>query len=139
MFGALDTATSGLIAQRIRMDTIAGNIANMHALERKDGKPGPYQRRIALFQAGDPKRGRQAPGVHVSGIVEDPSPGPMVWDPQHPLAMPSGEYKGYVRMPNVDISTEMVNAIEAARAYEANVTVVEATKNMISSSLRLLA
>jgi flagellar basal-body rod protein FlgC len=139
MFGALDTATSGLIAQRIRMDTIAGNIANMHATERLDGRPGPYQRRVALFASGDPTRGQGAPGVHVSRIVEDPSPGPLVWDPDHPNAIQSGPEKGYVRMPNVELSTEMINAIEAARAYEANATVADAVKNMISSSLRLLA
>ena len=139
MFGALDTATSGLIAQRIRMDTIAGNVANMYATRRQDGQAGPYRRRIALFQAGDPARGRNAPGVHVARIVEDPAPGPLVWDPNHPDAIQSGRYQGHVRMPNVDLSTEMVNAIEAARAYEANVTVADATKNMISSSLRLLA
>jgi flagellar basal-body rod protein FlgC len=139
MFGALDTATSGLIAQRIRMDTIAGNIANMHATRRLDGRPGPYRRRVALFAAGDPARGREAPGVHVSRIVEDPSPERLIWDPNHPHAIQSGERKGYVRMPNVELSTEMINAIEAARAYEANATVADAVKNMISSSLRLLA
>jgi flagellar basal-body rod protein FlgC len=139
MFGALDTATSGLIAQRIRMDTIAGNIANMHATRRADGEPGPYQRRVALFASGDPQRGRGTPGVHVSRIVEDTAPGPMVWNPKHPDAIQGGEKAGYVEMPNVDLSTEMVNAIEAARAYEANATVADAVKNMISSSLRLLA
>ncbi|UCG33040.1 MAG: flagellar basal body rod protein FlgC [Phycisphaerales bacterium] len=139
MFGALDTATSGLIAQRIRMDTIAGNIANMHATQRLDGRPGPYQRRVALFASGDAERGRGAPGVHVSRIVEDPSPGPLIWDPNHPHAIQSGAQKGYVRMPNVELSTEMINAIEAARAYEANATVADAVKTVISSSLRLLA
>jgi flagellar basal-body rod protein FlgC len=139
MFGALDTATSGLIAQRIRFETIAGNIANMHATRRVDGQPGPYQRRIALFAAGDPRRDQGAAGVHVSRIIEDPSPGPLVWNPDHPDAIRSGPRKGYLRMPNVDLSTEMVNAIEAARAYEANITVADAAKNMMSSSLRLLA
>ena len=110
MFGALDTATSGLIAQRIRMDTIAGNIANMHATQRLDGRPGPYQRRVALFASGCPARGRGAPGVHVSRIVEDPSPGRLIWDPNHPHAIQSGERKGYVQMPNVELSTEMINA-----------------------------
>jgi flagellar basal-body rod protein FlgC len=75
----------------------------------------------------------------VSRIVEDPSPGRLVWDPKHPHAIQSGARKGYVRMPNVELSTEMINAIEAARAYEANATVADAVKNVISSSLRLLA
>ena len=139
MIGSLDIATSGLIAQRVRMDTIAGNIANMQATRRADGQPGPYRRRIPLFQAGNPSKGKNAPGVHVARIVEDPSPGRLVYQPDHPDAVRNGQLAGYVRFPNVELSTEMINAIEAARAYEANITVADAIKNLISSSLRLLA
>lgn len=139
MIGSLDISTSGLVAQRIRMDTIAGNIANMSATRRADGQPGPYRRRVPLFEAGNPSGGRGARGVHVSQIVEDPSPDRLLYDPNHPDAIQNGPQAGYVRYPNVDLSTEMINAIEAVRAYEANLTVAEATKNMISSSLRLLS
>lgn len=139
MFGALDISTSALIAQRIHLDTIAGNIANMHATRDADGKPNPFRRRVALFATGDPLRGPDAPGVHIDRIVKDPSPLHLKLDPGHPDAVQSGPLKGYVRLPNVDLSTEMINALFAARVYEANVTVMEMTKTMAASSLRLLA
>lgn len=136
MFGSLDISTSGLVAQRVRMDTIAGNIANAQATRRTDGEPGPYKRRMALFATGNSEGG---PGVHVERIAEDPSRGPMVHMPWHPDAIQSGPQKGMVEYPNVDYATEMVNAMLASRAYEANVTAMEATKDMISSTMRLLA
>lgn len=138
MYGALDISTSGLVAQRVRLDTIAGNIANKDATSRADSRPGPYRRRVVLLAPGNPQAGRDAPGVHVRGIVEDPSPPRLVWDPQHPDRIRSGPLAGYVRYPNVDLTVEMVNAIEAVRAYEANLTVAEATKSMLRASLQLL-
>jgi flagellar basal-body rod protein FlgC len=139
MFGSLDTSASALTAQRIQMNTIAGNVANMHATRDAEGNPNPYRRRVALFSTGNPAAGRGAPGAHVREIVQDPSPFRTVFDPSHPDAIQSGPQTGYVRMPNVDLSTEMVNALFAARVYEANVTVMEVTKSMAASSLRLLA
>lgn len=136
MFGALDISTSGLVAQRIRLDTIAGNIANAQATSRADGQPGPYKRRMALFAEGN---GRGGAGVHVEKVVEDVSRGPMVFQPDHPHAIKMGPHKGYVEYPNVDYATEMVNAMLASRAYEANVTAMEAAKSMMSSTLRLIA
>lgn len=139
MFGALEISTSALVAQRVRMDTVAGNIANAFTMVDAQGRPSPYQRRVALFASGNPSAGPDAPGVHVASIEKDQTPGRLEWAPEHPHAIREGRLKGYVRMPNVDLSTEMVNAIEASRAYEANVTVMDITKSMISSSLRLLA
>ncbi len=139
MFGSLDISTSALTAQRIQLDTVAGNIANMYATRDADGNPNPYRRRVAMFATGNPAAGRGAPGVHVTEIVEDPTPFHMKFDPTHPDAIQSGPRQGYVRMPNVDLSTEMINAMFAARVYEANVTVMEVTKSMAASSLRLLA
>ena len=136
MFGALDISTSALIAQRIRLDTIAGNIANAQTTIRDDGEEGPYKRRFPLFTTGD---GRGGPGVHVKEIREDPSDPKMVYEPGHPHAIQTGPKKGYVAYPNVDPSTEMINAMLASRAYEANITVMEMTKSMQSSALRLLA
>jgi flagellar basal-body rod protein FlgC len=111
----------------------------MHATRNADGEPIPYRRRVAMFATGDPSRGRTAPGVHIESIVEDPSPFRLTFDPSHPDAIRSGKQQGYVRMPNVDLSTEMVNALMAARAYEANITVMDVTKHMAASDLRLLA
>jgi flagellar basal-body rod protein FlgC len=139
MFDALDISTSALVAQRRQLDTISGNIANAHTTRDVDGQPNPYRRRVALFASGDPSRGREAPGVHVARIVEDPAPFHLKYEPWNPDAIASGPRKGYVRLPNVDLSTEMINAMFAVRAYEANVTVMEITKSMAASDLRLLA
>ncbi len=133
MFGALDISTSGLVAQRVQLDTIAGNIANAQTTQRLDGKPGPYLRRVALLSSGDAKGN---PGVRVQSVVED-TKGPVrkVKDPTHPHA----DADGIVAYPNVDMATEMINAMVAVRAYEANITAIEATKSIISGTLRLLA
>lgn len=136
MFGALDVSTSALVAQRIRLDTIAGNIANAQATRRADGEPGPFKRRVAVFETGD---GTGRPGVHVPEVRQDDSPGRLVFDPGHPDAIRNGPLTGYVEYPNVDLSTEMIDAMLASRAYEANISAMEVTKNMLSSSLRLLA
>lgn len=136
MFGSLDVSTSALVAQRVRLDTIAGNIANAQALRRADGQPGPFQRRIAVFASGD---GAGRPGVHIQEVREDDSPPNLVWDPGHPSAVKTGPNAGYVEYPNVDMTTEMVDAMLASRAYEANIAAMEVTKSMMSSSLRLLA
>ena len=139
MFGSLDISTSALVTQRVNLDTIAGNVAGMHTTRDANGNPTPYRRRVALVAPGNPAAGPGAPGVHVAAVVDDPSPFPLVHNPGHPDAIKTGPQAGYVRMPNVDHSTEMVNALQAARVYEANVTVIEATKALASSSLRLLA
>jgi flagellar basal-body rod protein FlgC len=136
MFGTLDVSTSALVAQRVRLDVIAGNIANAQATRRADGWPGPYRRQVAVLAAGD---GRGGAGLHVQEIVEDPSPGRLVYEPGHPDAIPDGPRKGYVEYPNVDPATEMIDAMLASRAYEANIAAMEVTKTMISSTLRLLA
>jgi len=133
MFGALDISTSGLVAQRAQLDTIAGNVANAQTTRRLDGGPGPYLRRVALLAAGN---GVGGAGVQVTRVVEDTrSPVRPVKDPGHPDA----DENGLVHYPNVDLATEMVNAMVAARAYEANVTAMEATKSIIAGTLRLLA
>ncbi len=134
MFGALDISTSALVAQRQRLEVISDNIANQNSLYDEKGNYAPFRRRIALFASGDPKSGRPQ-GVHVRDIVQDPAPLRAVYEPDHPAA----DARGYVYYPNVDPAHEMVNALEAARAYEANVTAAEATKSMMQSALRLLA
>jgi flagellar basal-body rod protein FlgC len=134
MFDALDIGASGLQAQRTRLDTIAANIANVNTTRDANGNKIPYRRRFVVFapgQANDPNK----PGVHVSSIAQDPSPFVKRFDPGNPDA----DADGYVKLPNVDLSIEFVNALEASRAYEANVTMIETTKAMMNSSLRLLA
>jgi len=136
MFGSLDVSTSGLVAQRTRMDTIATNIANAQTTGDAAGRANPYRRRFVVFATGDERGG---PGVRVTAVREDPAPFPLRWDPNHPHRIREGPDAGYVRMPNVDYSTEMVNAIEASRAYEANITAMNVTKQMISATFKLLA
>jgi len=133
MISTINISTSGLVAQRIQLDTIAGNIANAQTTRRLDGKPGPFLRRVALLSEG---AAGGKPGVHVADVVEDNRhPTRAVKDPSHPDA----DENGIVYYPNVDMATEMVNAMIAVRAYEANVTAMEATKSIIASSMRLLA
>lgn len=137
MFAAMDISTSALVAQRTNLDVIAGNVANMFTTRGLDGSP--YRRRVAMFAEGNPAKGKGAAGVHVQSIARDPAPFRREFDPSHPDAIKSGPETGYVLKPNVDPSTEMVNAMTAVRAYEANVTVMEISKSMAATSLRLLA
>lgn len=133
MFEALDISSSALGAQRIRMDVIAGNVANMNTLRNVRGEHEPYRRRVALLESVKERDG--TPGVRVGKIIQDPSELRRVYEPGHPDA----DADGYVKYPNIDLAMEMVNMMEASRAYEANVTMMETTKAMISSSLRLIA
>jgi flagellar basal-body rod protein FlgC len=134
MYGALDISTSGLIAQRTRLNIIAANIANQNAILNADGEYDPYRRRFAVFAPGDPARGSDE-GVHVASIEIDRGPLRPVLQPGSPYA----DADGYVRYPNVDPVIEQMNAMEAQRAYEANITAIEATKSMFSVALQILA
>jgi flagellar basal-body rod protein FlgC len=134
MFDTLDISASGLQAQRTRMDTVAANIANLNTTRDAAGRPNPYRRR---FASGLAAKGPNAhkPGVHVQNIEQDPSPFNRKFEPGHKDAGPDG----YVLYPNIDLSVEFVNALEASRAYEANVTTMEVTKSMMNATLRLIA
>lgn len=143
MYGALDISVSGMVAQRTRLDTIAANLANSDAILDAEGNPNPFRRKIAVFSAGDPTartdQGRSL-GVHVSEIAEDQSEFRKKYDPDSPFARPAGDPDaGYVLYPNVHSAMENVNAIDAMRAYEANVMAAEASKAMMAQALRLIA
>lgn len=142
-FSSLDISASGLTAQRLRMDLISQNIANANTTRTENGTP--YRRKVLVFQqrggdrpfssylteAGKSKIGTG--GVRVLRIAEDQSPLKRVYDPGNPDA----DKDGYVLMPNVDITTEMVNMISATRSYEANVSALNATKNMAMKALEI--
>jgi flagellar basal-body rod protein FlgC len=134
MFGSLDISTSGLVAQRTRLEVISANLANRDAIIDAKGNYAPFRRRVAIFSQGDPSTGKNQ-GVHVSRIERDPSAFRKAYEPGHPNA----DAQGYVNYPNINSAMETINAVEAMRAYEANITAAEATKSMFSSSLRLLA
>jgi flagellar basal-body rod protein FlgC len=142
-FKSLDIGASGLTAQRLRMDTISQNIANVNTTRTEDGTP--YRRRDVVFEErNDPESFSSAlssaseklnggNGVRVTKIVEDSTPFKKVYDPGNPDA----DTDGYVSMPNVDVVTEMVNMISATRSYEANVTSINATKSMAMKALEI--
>ena len=136
MIGTFDITSSALVAQRTRLDVIAGNLANAHATHQDDGTASPYRRRFVTFMTGDGQGGR---GVHVDEIQEDPSAFRLQYAPNHPDRIRSGEYADYVQLPNVNLTMEYVDAMEASRAYEANVAMMSVTKEMTRQAIRLFA
>jgi flagellar basal-body rod protein FlgC len=145
LFDGLDVSATGLTAQRLRMDVTAENLANAQTTRGANGKP--YQRKDVILEeipqngfgaqlssAMGAGTGNGAGGVQVAGIVADRTPGKLVYDPGNPDA----NAQGYVRMPNVDTVSEMVDLIDASRAYEANVTAMQSTKQMLAKTLDLL-
>jgi len=134
MFGSLNTSASALVAQRTRLETISANIANANSIEGPNGEYDPFKRRIAVFAQGDPATGSDQ-GVHVREIMQLPK-FTQKYEPDSPYADPA---TGMVKYPDISPETEVINAMAAFRAYEANVTAAEATKSMVQASLRLLA
>lgn len=130
IFNSIRISASGLSAERLRMDTISSNLANVNTTRGEDGKP--YVRKIAVFQeAIDKANGTN--GVKAVGIVEDKSELPKQYDPSHPDA----DEDGYVTMPNVNVLNEMADMMVATRAYEANIDTLNATKSMFSKALEI--
>jgi flagellar basal-body rod protein FlgC len=134
MFDALDIPASALTAQRARMDTIAGNVANIDVTRNANGEKIPYRRKFVVLAPGSDADAAK-PGVHVQSVQEDQSAFRKVYDPGNADAGPDG----YVQYPNVDLAIEQVNMMEASRAYDANVTIMDTMKAMIASDLRLIA
>ncbi|MDF1506593.1 flagellar basal body rod protein FlgC [Robertmurraya sp. DFI.2.37] len=145
IFHSINTSASALTSQRLRMDVISSNMANVDSTRatQVNGEWVPYRRKSVVLQ---PKEGgfssflnvamnksEAGNGVKVSRIVEDDSPFKEVYDPEHPDA----DEFGYVQMPNVDPLREMVDLISATRSYEANVTVLNASKGMLMKALEI--
>ncbi len=133
-FSSFDISSSGIYAQRVRLDVIANNIANAESTRTPEG--GPYRRQNVSFRAvyEDVVGHQPVPaGVKVDQVIEDPTDFRMVYDPGHPDA----DSSGYVKMPNVNVVEEMVDMISATRAYEANVAAMNATKSMIASAIEI--
>ena len=158
----LDIAADGLSAQRLKMNTVSENIANAETTRTETG--GPYRRQRVVFTANTERasfrselqaarlqlrRTREGHGASVRGggvatpaappavaastKVDPPGNARMIYDPTHPDANPDG----YVAMPDIDIITEMVDLMSATRAYEANMTTVEAAKGMVDKALKI--
>ncbi|MCS7272891.1 MAG: flagellar basal body rod protein FlgC [Fimbriimonadales bacterium] len=128
LISTLRVSSSGLSAERLRMDIIADNIANANTTRTPDGQP--YRRKVAIFEPIPPTP-RMPGGVRVRQIVADTTPPRLVYEPGHPDA----DTNGYVAYPNVDIVHEMVDLITATRAYEANIQAFNAAKNMFLRTL----
>jgi flagellar basal-body rod protein FlgC len=138
LFGPAYISASGMSAERLRMEVVANNIANAFSTRTPEG--GPYRRLDVVFSAVmDQLQGRRhrasraLGGVEVVEVVQDPSPGPRIYNPTHPDA----DRDGFVQMPNVQIPMEMVNLITASRAYEANVKVLTTFRQMVEQAIQL--
>ena len=148
LLSAIDICASGMSAQRMRMNVIANNIANVNTTRTETG--GPYRRQVVVMEpkgrefryylppftnGGEVPKDQIGSGVRIVSVEDDQSPLVMKYDPSHPDA----NAEGYVAMPNVNVVMEMVDMVDATRAYEANVSVVESAKSMAMRSLSILA
>jgi flagellar basal-body rod protein FlgC len=139
MFPSLDISASALAAQRTRMDAISSNLANISTTHNEQGEAKPYQPRFVIFQTDESVGAAGAAGVRVSSVeIENVEP---LWkfDPGHPDAIKEGPHKGYVAFPNVNMMTEFTDALEAARAYEANLGAMDISKDLHQQTLRIIA
>lgn len=161
-FNVFDIAASGMYAQRVKMDTISSNIANVNTTRNEFGEKEVYHKKQVNFKemalknhhtfpkgnvdvvfeppsepylTGGVSLGGEAisKGVMVESITDADNPTRIVYDPSHPDA----DENGYVELPNVNVVEEMVNMVNASRAYEANVTIAQTTKTMIQSALQI--
>lgn len=135
MLTAFDITTGALAAQRTRLNAISSNLANINSTRNEYGEKAPYQPRFVVFQTDDSETGPYgAVGVKVSSIEVDPKPPRLKYEPGHVDA----DDNGYVAYPDIDLTTQFVDALEATRAYEANIGVIEVTKDMTANTLRIL-
>ena len=130
MFSTFHIAGSALSAQSMRLNAVASNLANADSIVSADGKP--YRAKQVVFEA-TPINGEAGQGVRVKQIVEDASPGRMIYDPRNPAA----DDRGYVTMPNVSVVDEMVNMISASRSYQTNAEVMNTAKQLLLKTLTL--
>ena len=138
MFDVLKISSSGLRAQRVRMETIATNLANIHTTRTEEGVP--YKKQSVVLTSADVSGAtfkgvleRRMEGVDVEEIVESERPFEKTYDPAHPDA----DSDGYVTYPNVNVLEEMTDMSAAARSYEANVNVINTTKRMFQKALEI--
>jgi flagellar basal-body rod protein FlgC len=140
MISAIDISTSALVAQRVRLNAIASNLANMSTVRNENGELEPFQARYVVFQTDEElSTPYGAAGVKVSSVeTEDVEPN-YRFQPGHPLAIQEGRWKGYVAYPRINMTQQFVDALEATRSYEANVGAIETSKSIASQTLRILA
>ena len=127
----VDATASALNAENIRMDVVAENIANAYTTHGADGQP--YKRKVVSFEAMLDPAGTGQTTVQVSQVATDNSPGETIYDPNNPDA----NKEGMVQMPNVNLSTEMVDLMTSSRAYEANLAVIRNARQMAAKALTI--
>jgi flagellar basal-body rod protein FlgC len=148
LFTTINTAATGLTAQRTRLDVIANNIANVNTTRTTEG--GAFRRSRVIFRPRVSQSYWRSPflpaylkeqigrGVRVANVEKDyDAEVRLVYDPTHPDAIQSGSRKGYVEYPNVNVVNEMVDMISASRAYEANVAIMNGSKSMFLKALEI--
>ncbi|MCA9515029.1 MAG: flagellar basal body rod protein FlgC [Myxococcales bacterium] len=127
-FGILST---GMSAQRTRLDVVSSNLANANTTRTAEG--GPYKRQIPVFESVGEDPDGVGLGVQVQSVETDPTEGPIVYDPGHPDA----DAQGYVHLPNVNVVEEMVDMMTAARSFEANTQAFQTLRDMIQQAINL--
>ncbi|MBO8129732.1 MAG: flagellar basal body rod protein FlgC [Peptococcaceae bacterium] len=135
-FNYFGISVSALTAERLRLDVIANNLANIETTRvNEEGEPVPYRRKSVVFaeRLEQAMYGPQGRGVKVAAIVEDDAPSRMVYQPDHPDA----NEQGYVAYPNVNVVNEMIDMVGAVRAYEANIQALEASKQIVRHALEI--
>ena len=148
LFTTINTAASGLTAERLRLDVISDNIANANTTRTAEG--GPFRRSRVVFRPRVDQPYWRSPflpeslqngigsGVRVASIEKDMDAELVLkWDPTHPDAIKTGPKAGYVELPNVNVVSEMVDMISASRAYEANVAIMDGSKSMFRKALEI--
>lgn len=140
MISTMDISTSALVAQRVRLNAIASNLANMSTVRNENGDLEPFQARYAVFQTDNENAtSNGAAGVKVASIETENLEPSYKYQPGHPMAIKEGKWQGYVAYPRISMTEQFTDALEATRAYEANIGVIEVTKNLGQQTLRILA
>jgi flagellar basal-body rod protein FlgC len=121
------------------MDAIAGNLANISTTHNEHGEAAPYQPRFVVFQTDESIGGNGAAGVRVSSVEIEKSEPRLHYDPGHPDAIREGPNQGYVAYPNINMMSEFTDALQAARAYEANLGAIDISKDIEQQTLKILA
>jgi flagellar basal-body rod protein FlgC len=139
VFSSMQINASGLSLERLKMDTISTNIANINTTRTEEG--GPYRRKEVVFEENlktmknklSGKNEKRSMGVKVTGIADDNDNLKVVYDPSHPDA----DEDGYVLLPNVNLVDEMIALINTQRTYEANVTALNTSKSILKKALEI--
>ena len=130
LFNVFNIAGSAMSAQSQRLNAVASNLANADSVTSSNGQP--YRAKQVIFSAM-PIDGSNASGVRVQKVIEDTNPPKMMYDPKHPLA----DEKGYVAMPDINATEEMVNMISASRSYQNSVETMNTAKTMLLKTLSI--